>query len=263
MRLADHSIVATLMLLAVMLFGLFTTDVVAQSEHAGRGGSGAINSVYRVLCPDQNRGGTAFGHKSGQIITAEHLVRDCDVTKLRVIAPSGGSTDVSAVKVDADLDLALLTPTVTDFVKVPIDVTAETSFTMGAQLSTWGFPEGYTGRIPLLSVGYLAGVDERRVTPDVVVRKWVVNGAFNRGNSGGPVLETKTANVVGVISSKLAPIPRELETRLETLLKGGSGETRTIAEILQHLRSQTQLVIGFATMTEDLRKFLKKNGVDP
>jgi hypothetical protein len=170
---------------------------------------------------------------------------------------------VTAVASDLELDLALLTPSVSDFVKVPLDVTSDTEFTFGAQLSTWGFPEGYGGLIPLLSVGYLAGVDERRLQPNVVLRKWVVNGAFNRGNSGGPVLETKTAKVVGVISSKLAPIPKELELSLENLEKKGSAEGQTIAKVLQHLRSQTQLVIGLATMVEDLRKFLQKNGVEP
>jgi len=213
--------------------------------------------------PDRAHSSTGFGHKSGLVIAVEHLVRECDVTTLRITAPVGDSTGVSAVKVDAELDLALLTPTVSDFVKVPLDITIDTSLTMGAQLSTWGFPYGYDGRIPLLSVGYLAGVAEHGIAPNVVVRKWVVNGAINLGNSGGPLLDTRTARVVGVISSKLAPIPKDLEARLETLAKSGSGEARTIAEILQHLRNQTQLVIGFATMTEDLRRFLKKNGVDP
>jgi hypothetical protein len=106
-------------------------------------------------------------------------------------------------------------------------------------------------------------VDERILQPNVILRKWVVNGAFNRGNSGGPVLETKTAKVVGVISSKLAPIPKELESHIEELEKNGSAEGQTIAKVLQHLRRQTQLVIGFATMTKDLRQFLQTNGVEP
>jgi len=222
-----------------------------------------VNSVYRVLCPDRNSAGTAFGHRSGQIITAEHVVRGCDPKKLQMIAPSRAITSVTAVASDPELDLALLTPSVSDFVKVPLDVTSDTTFTMGAQLSTWGFPEGYGGLVPLLSVGYLAGVDERNLKPNVILRKWVVNGAFNRGNSGGPVLETKTAKVVGVISSKLAPMPKELESHIEELEKNGSAEGQTIAKVLQHLRRQTQLVIGFATMTKDLRQFLQKNGVEP
>ena len=106
-------------------------------------------------------------------------------------------------------------------------------------------------------------MQELLLKPGVISRKWVVNGAFNLGNSGGPVLETKTAKVVGVISSKLAPMPKELEARLEKLKKDGSPEGRAIAEVLQHLRSQTQLVLGFATMTGDLNKFLMKNGVEP
>jgi S1-C subfamily serine protease len=250
--------------LAAAVVVLASTGIVAaQSEYAGRGGSGAVNSVYRVVCPDQDRGATGFGHKSGRIITAEHAVHGCDPKRLQIVAPSGAATGVKAILVDADLDLALLTASTPHFVKVPLDITAETTFTFGSQVSTWGFPEGYGGLVPLLSVGYLSGVDEHRSKPTVVLRKWVVNGAFNRGNSGGPVLETKTAKVLGVISSKLAPIPKELEASLERLAKSGSIEAQTIARVLQHLRGQTQLVIGFATMTEDLKKFLQSNGVEP
>ena len=222
-----------------------------------------MNSVYRIFCPDRNRGGTAFGHRSGRIVTAEHIVRDCDPKKLQVVAPSGATTGVIAVTSDPDLDLALITPSVGDFVKVPLGLTADSRFIMGAQVSTWGFPEGYGGLTPLLSVGYLAGVEEIRLKPNVVLRKWIINGAFNRGNSGGPVLETKTGTIVGVISSKLAPMPKELELSLDNLEKNGSAEVKNIAKVLQYLRSQTQLVIGLATITADLRIFLQKNGIEP
>jgi S1-C subfamily serine protease len=235
----------------------------AQSEYAGRGGWGAANSVYRLGCPDQNRSGTAFGHSSGRIITAEHVVRNCDVKKLLVIAPSGATTGVTAVVGDADFDLALLTPTVADFVKLPLDVTSEEAFTFGAQVSTWGFPEGYKGSVPILSIGQLAGVEELRVKPNLVVRKWVVNGAFNPGNSGGPVIETKTAKVIGVISGKLAPIPEELLSKLQDIEKNGSANEQTIARTLLYMRKQTQLVIGFATLSKDFRDFLKSKGIEP
>ena len=76
--------------------------------------------------------------------------------------------------------LALLTPT-SKFVKSSLSITTESKFTMGAQVSTWGYPEGYTGSLALLSVGHLAGVGEQRSPGGNVVRRWVVNGAFNRG----------------------------------------------------------------------------------
>ena len=156
------------------------------------------------------------------------------------------------------MDLALLTPTIADFVKAPLLLFSGDSLDVGTQVTTWGFPEGYTGTLPLLSVGYLAGpVDVGGV------RKWAVNGAFNAGNSGGPLLETNGAYVIGVISSKYAPMPKDLELELEGLGKKGSSETKSIARILQHFRRQTQLVLGFATVTGDLREFLRKRGVEP
>jgi S1-C subfamily serine protease len=164
---------------------------------------------------------------------------------------------------DAAYDLALLIPTIDDFVKVPLDITSESAFIVGAQVSTWGFPEGYQNLMPLLTVGYLAGSDEDKSNPGIVVKKWIVNGAFNRGNSGGPVLETKTGKVFAVISGKLAPMPKNLENSLHKIEKEGSLEGQTIAKILNHVGKQTQLVIGYATLTEDLRRFLKDNGVEP
>lgn len=239
------------------------STIQAQVEDPARGGWSAANSVYRIECPDQNRAGTGFGHKSGRIITAEHVVRGCDAKLLKVIEATGAVTGVKSFVVDADHDLALLIPTVDHFVKVPFDIASESTFTMGAQVSTWGFPEGYGGSIPLLTVGYLAGVDKYEKNPNIIVRKWVVNGAFNRGNSGGPVLDTKTGKVCGVISSKLAPMPKDIQTNLQELQEKGSHEGQTTAKILTYLRNQIQLVIGFAALTIDLRKFLKDNGVEP
>ena len=40
-------------------------------------------------------------------------------------------------------------------------------------------------------------------------------------------------------------------------------EAQVTEEILQYLRSQTQLVIGHAVLTTDLMAFLKANKVDP
>jgi len=39
-------------------------------------------------------------------------------------------------------------------------------------------------------------------------------------------------------------------------------EAQVTEEILQHLRKQTQLVIGHAVLVKDIRSFLKANNVD-
>jgi 2-succinyl-5-enolpyruvyl-6-hydroxy-3-cyclohexene-1-carboxylate synthase len=42
-----------------------------------------------------------------------------------------------------------------------------------------------------------------------------------------------------------------------------ASEGQLLGEVLNYLRTQTQLVIGQALEIGDLREFLKKNGVEP
>jgi len=106
-----------------------------------------------------------------------------------------------------------------------------------------------------------------------------VNAAFNGGNSGGPVLNAEDGSVIGVVSSKLAPIPPIIESALMALQQQSSGfmytktlpdgsqesisEGRVIGDVLRYLRSQTQLVLGHAVTSYDLRQFLINNGIEP
>jgi 2-succinyl-5-enolpyruvyl-6-hydroxy-3-cyclohexene-1-carboxylate synthase len=93
------------------------------------------------------------------------------------------------------------------------------------------------------------------------------------------VVNVEDGTVIGVVSSKLAPLPAVIESALSALEKQVSGmvytakkadgtkftlsEGQVIGAVLQYLRSQTQLVIGYAVPVKDLREFLKKNGVSP
>jgi hypothetical protein len=107
----------------------------------------------------------------------------------------------------------------------------------------------------------------------------VVNAAFNGGNSGGPVVSLQDGSVIGVVSTKLAPEPQLIAMMLKELstqkfgfkytASFGDGrevsfsEGQVIAEILDYLRSQVQLVIGHAVRAQDLRAFLQERGVEP
>jgi len=147
---------------------------------------------------------------------------------------------------------------------------------LGAQVSTWGYPGGYDGLLPLLSVGYFAGIQEFADPPRPNVRRWVINAAFNGGNSGGPVLSVEDGRVIGVVSSKLAPLPPFIAQVLSVLTgqkfglqyelnhpdgtKSSVSEGQLIGEVLNYLRSQVQLVIGYSVITQDLNDFLAANG---
>ena len=155
----------------------------------------------------------------------------------------------------------------------------ETTLTIGTQVTTWGYPGGYFGASPLLGVGYLAGVDSFQNDDKSIVTRWVVNAAFNHGNSGGPLIDESSGEVIGVVISKLAPLSENTKQIMSLLskeqtgvvfnFKQKDGKTASVSEaslvesVLSDLSSQVQLVVGYAALTADLTGFLKKNGLDP
>lgn len=274
--------------LVVMLAILFSSDVLAENriptaapmttDLAGRSGAVAMQSLFRVLYVTKNKGGTGFLHKSGKVITAAHVVDGCGPTDISVVGVNGQQMTVANMVTDALLDLALLS--LSKAVNAPaLPLSATDEFSIGAQVSTWGYPDGYYGLAPLLSSGYLAGVDRVKVSGEKTVPRLVINAAFNLGNSGGPLLEIEKGTVIGVVSSKVAPLPPEIESALAALktdksiiafektkpdgTKEKMSGSQVLEEVLQYLRSQTQLVIGHAVMPSDLKAFLKSNGIDP
>lgn len=245
------------------------------SNSAGRGGAIAVNAVMRIICPQTSSQGTGFLHSSGNIITAEHVVRGCTAPVL--VMPSLAQVPATVLFADRDVDIAVLAPS-SPIAATPMVLAASPVLRIGAHVSTWGYPGGYQGVSPMLSAGYLGALDGLRVGSKVI-HKLVVNAAFNSGNSGGPLLLIETGEVIGVVSSKLAPISATTSSILQALENQNSGmmysgqdaagnpvdwtEGQLIGMVLQELRQQVQLVIGYAATVDDLRSFLTSNGITP
>ncbi|MCH8010615.1 MAG: trypsin-like peptidase domain-containing protein [Candidatus Marinimicrobia bacterium] len=248
------------------------------TDTSGKMGIVAQSSVLRVICQSTKMGGTGFLHKSGVVITAAHVVLNCDNNDLLLVTSSGDQIGVNSVSKDENKDLAILWPE-KPLQGPTLQISSSSSIEVGSQITTWGFPSGYNSLSPLLTVGYLSGIDQIKTPSGVLINRWVVNAAFNSGNSGGPVLDLEDGSVIGVVSSKLAPIPPYIESALEALSKQTSGfvytktlpdgsteqisEGKIIAEVLLYLRSQTQLVLGHAVTSIDLISFLNDNKIDP
>lgn len=246
------------------------------SGSADGGGLIAAQSVVRIVCPKEDSSGSGFLHKSGKILTANHVVRGC--SELFIVPASGTPIKATVVAEDETFDLALLTPAL-PLRASSLPLSTRTNFSIGTKVSTWGFPGGYFGAVPLLSVGYLAGLEAVTNSSGCNVLQWVVNAAFNRGNSGGPLVLIETGEVIGVVSSKLAPISPTAKSALNALEKQQSGftyevtrpdgsksnlsEGQVVGVVLKELRNQVQLVIGKAVHVNDVRGFLKAHGVEP
>lgn len=161
---------------------------------------------------------------------------------------------------NATLDLVLLKPNA-GFVKNPLPIASDDTMIIGSQVSSWGFPSGYLGDVALLTVGYLAGVSSD--PNDSSIRRWVINAAINKGNSGGPLLETATPAVIGVVIQKFSPLTREVQSQLESLWKNGGPEAKVLAHAMLDIGERAQLVVAQSIIAADLRKFLRGVGVEP
>lgn len=238
----------------------------------GEVGRASISSVFMIFCKKTSSKGTGFLLQNGHIITNEHVVRGCNANEISAISSFGEQILFSSIIVDTQRDLALLAPS--KALDGGLLLSAAPNFEIGTAVTTWGFPLGYNGPAPLLSVGYLSGFKEYNTGPKPK-KHLVVNGAFNPGNSGGPLFKSNDNEVVGTVVSKHAPISQFHMTALEALANNKSGvvftasdgqgnsqefvESQIVADLLFYFRNLTQVMIGEAIAVSELREFLIEN----
>ena len=108
-----------------------------------------------------------------------------------------------------------------------------------------------------------------------ILKRLVVNGAFNPGNSGGPLFRSNDNKVIGIVVSKHAPITRFHESALKALAENQTGvvftatdergnkktfvESQIVADLLFYFRKLTQVMIGEAISVSELKNFLRDN----
>ena len=243
-------------------------------DSVGDTGRAAVDAVYVIICPQTKSKGTGFLLKSGVIVTNYHVVENCMAGDVIAISNRGQQHRFSQLAVDQDRDLALLEPK--DSLAGGLGVRSDFDVNIGSQVYTWGYPLGYDGPAPVLTMGHLSGFVFRQTPP---VKHFVVNAAFNPGNSGGPLIVAGEDRVIGVVVSKHAPISPWLVSIINALQNQQSGITYTatdpqghqqqfteaqlVAEVLLYFRQMTQVVLGEAIAGEELIVFLKANGASP
>lgn len=234
-----------------------------------------IESVFLVYCSKTNSKGTGFVIIGGYIITNWHVIKNCNASDVVVLSSSGEIYKVNNIVFDVNLDLAILT--------LESSIKSELELCLGTQeteikVQTWGYPLAYNGPSPILSVGYIAGfIDFKNTKEAPIVKRYIINGALNPGNSGGPLLLAGTNKIIGIVVAKHAPIPNFLLSALEVLEKNKNGlqynavnekgenisfaESQIVAALLKHQRELTQVMLGEAIVVDELVSFLKVNNI--
>lgn len=244
-------------------------------DAAGEAGRIAIDSVFLIHASKTNEKGTGFLLTNGVIITNNHVVKDNPSNEIFAYSSSNQKIEFSNSILDPIRDLAALIPK--EKLKGGLVLGSDQSIQVGMMVSTWGFPLMYNGPAPLLSIGYLSGYQEYSNNAEKV-KHLVVNGAFNPGNSGGPLFVANNNQVIGVVVSKHVPITTFLKSALKQLQNNRSGvvfqatdengnqipfvESQLIGQWLQHLRKLTQVMIGEAISVTDLKNFLKESSLE-
>ena len=238
----------------------------------------SIGNIYLIACQQgqQLSVGTGFVIEGGVVITNSHVTATCDEKTLLGVTPTNKAISFKRVIKDDTRDLAILIPV------LPLTggfrLATSENVDPGTVVSTWGYPFAYNGVSPLLSVGYVSGY-RSQLANGKMVKHVVVNGAFNHGNSGGPLLVSQHKEVIGIVVLTYLFYPPEIKQIIEALSNQRSGvifgsrtmpdgTTQGISEaqitgmVLNEFYNKTQVMIGEAIGVSELHALLAEHQAD-
>ncbi|MCL5876059.1 MAG: serine protease [Candidatus Dependentiae bacterium] len=168
-------------------------------DAAGEVGRSVVPNIFMIVCLDTGSKGSGFLLKNGYIVTNLHVVNGSHISNILAISSDKTEIKFSSCSFYEKLDLILLKPSVALNGGLDIDLVEEPK--IGESVYTWGYPLGYNGPAPLFSMGYLSGFIENNQT-----KHFVINGAFNNGNSGGALFKYGSDKIIGIVVSKHLPL---------------------------------------------------------
>lgn len=210
----------------------------------------AIPNVLLVYCRDTGSKGTGFLIDGGYVVTNYHVIEGSkNIKNILLLNSDGQIVEHTAAQAHIGRDLAVFV--LKDSPSNGFKLASENSIpTLGSKVITWGHPLGYNGPAPIISVGYLGGLAQSPYPANAkqtgTVKRHVVNGAFNSGNSGGALLNPLNNEVIGVVVNKHGGLSSFRKQCLEAIKanKSGFNYTATDENGQQHSFSEGQLVAG-------------------
>jgi len=232
----------------------------------------SIGAIYLIVCPETGAG-TGFLLSSGVVVTNAHVVGTCGEQNLVGITASNQRIHFKKVITDQVRDLALLVPERN--LGPGFKLAVKGNPLPGTTVSTWGYPLLYNGTSPLLSVGYISGYRQDS-SSGRAVKHIVVNGAFNHGNSGGPLLVSHSNEVIGIVVLTYHFYPPQVKQIIDLLSKQNWGvmmaskrnsdgtsqqisEAQVTAMVLDEFYQKTQVMIGEAISVSELDAMLREH----
>ena len=236
-----------------------------------------IKSVLMIVCPKDSKKGTGFVLSGGNIITTNaHVVGSCSPQELfGRSAITNEPIRFTAMQTDANRDVAILCAS--KALPFSLELSGDETPPVETDIETWGYPLSYEDPAPLLSRGYVAGYSmksrQQGATP---VKHLIVNGAFNPGNSGGPLIDRGTGKVIGVVVTKWTLWSPQIEMAIQgfahpRMVTGGSfsrlnaqGQRKMVSDqevlsaVLDEFYKTSQVMIGEAISVSELNAFLKE-----
>ena len=238
-------------------------------------GEAAIRSVFMIYSSATGEKGTGFLLRNGLLITNQHVVGGSTAKEVVAISSFNGEIDIKSIQEDPIRDLAYLEPAAS--LTGGFYFQNEVAASVGSRVETWGFPLAYSGPNPLLSVGHIAGYREHKAG-SISVERLVINGAFNQGHSGGPLIKSEDQSLIGVVVAKHAPLTNFQQSALKVLAAQKAGfrytaqddqgntiqfsEAQLVVDVLHGLLDLTQVMLGEAVALEELAQFLNDRGID-
>jgi hypothetical protein len=239
------------------------------------GAKGTIDSVVRIWCKKTNAVGSGFILDSGYVITNHHVVEGCGAADLEVVTSLAAQVPMADLWFDENRDLAAVRPRQTT--KGTFAIEPNRAVIVGTQLSAWGYPFAQPGPAPLLTVGFLSGFYEFQAEKaKASVKRLVLNGAVNPGNSGGPLISPEGTIVGVIVAKRTLVLPAGLASALKALEDNKSGamftgtengktvayaESQLTAALLEYYRQMSQVFIGEAIAASELTSFLDEKKI--
>ncbi|WP_084183119.1 trypsin-like peptidase domain-containing protein [Nevskia soli] len=152
-------------------------------------------------------------HNAGYVLTCAHSISLTDKLSAVAAAPLNQfnpvtlqqvhALDLSIAQYDPQNDVALLKFVHSPEVTVPEKLLGqEDGVQVGASVCYMGFPFGHSG---LHTLKVSASIISAKVISSSASRQFQIDAMVHEGNSGGPLFELNTGQIIGIILGRFSP----------------------------------------------------------